>query len=244
MSGQVVAFIFARGGSKGVPRKNLRLLGGRPLLAHAIGAAQEARSIHEVVVSTEDEEIAEVAQRWGAAVPFRRPAELASDDAPEWLAWQHAIREWRRLYPERDLTTFVCIPTTAPLRLPEDIDRCVAALQAGSADVALTVTDAHRNPYFNMVTIGADGLCRLAIPSVSGVTRRQSAPAMYDITTVAYAARPDYVLTAQRMLEGRIRAVVVPTERALDIDTEFDLQIAEFLFSRRQQQGTLRERAA
>ena len=89
---KIVGFVFARGGSKGIPRKNLCLLGGKPLIVHAIEAALASRHISRVVISTEDEEIARVAREHGAEVPFMRPAELASDTAPEWLAWQHAIR--------------------------------------------------------------------------------------------------------------------------------------------------------
>ena len=113
MSMQTLAGIFARGGSKGVPRKNIRLLDGKPLIAYAIETARASRLIDRVIVSTDDEEIAQVAERCGAEVPFRRPPELARDDAPEWLSWQHAIRTVQPQDPALRLGCFVSVPATS-----------------------------------------------------------------------------------------------------------------------------------
>lgn len=232
MKSTVVAFIFARGGSKGVPRKNIRPLGGKPLIAHAIEAARAAERITEVVVSTEDPEIAEVARHYGAEVPFMRPESLARDDSPEWLAWRHAIETWQAL-GGRTLDAFVSVPPTSPFRQPGDIDACVDALMRTDAEIVLTVSPAARNPYFNMVRLDADGYAHLPMTG-ERITRRQDAPPLFDITTVAYAARPPFVLTRQGLFEGRVRTVVVPPERALDIDTELDLKFAEFLLANRE----------
>lgn len=231
MKSYVVGMIFARGGSKGVPRKNLRLLGGKPLLAHAIDAARASRTIDRVIVSTDDPEIAEVAKQCGAEVPFMRPSELAHDDSPEWLAWQHALRTLST-NDQRKIDVFASIPPTSPLRSSQDIDASVQALQAGDADIVITVKAADRNPYFNMVWVDEEGYARLVIESEGKVHRRQDAPLVYDVTTVAYAARPEFVLRANSIFEGRVKAVVVPAERALDIDTELDFQFAEFLMTR------------
>ena len=220
----IPAFIFARGGSKGVPGKNLRMLGDRPLLAHAIAAARAAKGISNVIVSTDDDAIAASARLWGAKTPFRRPAELARDDSPEWLAWQHAISEMRRSGEAPDL--FVSVPTTAPLRQPQDIEACIEKLQTSGADVVITVTPASRNPHFNMVVLDSSNGARLVIPPQRALGRRQDAPEVFDMTTVCYAARTEFVMEAGSLFEGRVSAVVVPPERALDIDTEFDLRIA------------------
>jgi len=223
---ETIAFIFARGGSKGVPGKNLRILAGKSLLAHAIECAKAAKSIGAVVVSTDDEEIAAEARRWGAEVPFMRPADLAEDDSPEWLAWCHAI-DWLEQEQNRKTGLFVCVPTTSPLRAPEDIDACVARYKQGDVDVVLTVTPAARNPYFNMVTLNDDGLASLVIQRQRQVATRQKAPEIYDITTVCYAANPDFIRNSTGLFDGRAGVVSVPQERALDIDTEWDLKIAE-----------------
>jgi N-acylneuraminate cytidylyltransferase len=228
----IVGAVFARGGSKGVPRKNLRMLAGKPLIGHAIKAARACRSIERTIVSTDDPEIAAVARSYGAEAPFIRPAELAQDDSPEWAAWQHAIRTLERLW-DTEIAILVSVPATAPLRAVEDIEACVSALRESDADAVITVTPAERNPYFNMVTLDGDHLARLAVVSDRRFYRRQDAPVVYDMTTVAYAARKDFVMRANSLFDGKIKAVIVPKERALDIDTELDLAFAEFLLARR-----------
>lgn len=230
---RVVAIIPARGGSKGVPRKNIRPLAGKPLIAYAIETARASRLIDRVIVSTDDAEIAEIARRHGAEVPFMRPAELAQDDSPEWLTWRHAVQMLRAV--EGDATgAFVCVSPTSPLRAVEDVEACLRLLLNSDADLVLTVRPAERNPYFNMVVLDEAGRARVVIRPERPIFRRQDAPPVYDITTVAYAFRPEFVLRADSELEGETRAVVVPAERALDIDTELDFRFAEFLMSRSQ----------
>ncbi|UCC53876.1 MAG: acylneuraminate cytidylyltransferase family protein [Anaerolineaceae bacterium] len=232
MSNYVVGVIFARGGSKGIPRKNLRLLAGKPLIAYAINTALASNLIDRVVVSTDDREIAAVAQEYGAEIPFMRPAELAQDDSPEWLAWQHAIRELKLVGSGLKRNIFVCIPPTSPLRTVENVDACILELLETDADLVITVKPADRNPYFNMVMLDAEGCARLVIPVNKEFHHRQAAPQVYDMTTVAYAARPEFVLQAKSMFEGKVRTVVVPPEQAVDIDSELDFKLAEFLLSK------------
>jgi len=231
MKSRVVGFIFARGGSKGVPRKNIRQLAGKPLIAWAIECGLKSRLVDRVVVSTEDPEIAEIAESYGAEVPFMRPAQLAGDRSPEWLAWQHAIETIRQHPDFAPFEIFVSIPTTSPLRQVQDLDQCIETLQSSQADLVITVKEAARNPYFNQVVLDADNRAGLVIPPPEGVHFRQTAPKVYDMTTVAYAARPDYVLGAESIFQGEVRAVTIPEERALDIDSELDFKIAEFLMT-------------
>ncbi|MHB8163405.1 MAG: acylneuraminate cytidylyltransferase family protein [Methanoregula sp.] len=235
MKKNIMGFIFARGGSKGVPRKNIRDLAGKPLIAYAIQAACDSQHIRRVIVSTDDTEIAKTAVDYGAEVPFLRPQELAGDKSPEWLAWQHAISQIQQTGEPLDI--FVSVPTTAPLRLTEDIDSCITKLLNSDADIAITVKKAERSPYFNMVRYDENGYVRLVIPTDSATHRRQDAPEVYDMTTVAYAARPEFVMSAKNMFDGKVLAVEIPPERALDIDTEFDFAIAEFLIRKRNNQS-------
>ena len=227
-----VGFIFARGGSKGVPGKNIRDLGGKPLIAWSIEHALAVRRLERVIVSTDSPEIADVARAFGADVPFMRPQHLAQDDSPEWLAWRHALeylRDQEGALPD----TMVSIPTTAPLRLPIDIENCLDEYEKGSADVVVTVSDAHRSPYFNMVTLQPDDSVNLVITPAAGINRRQDAPVVYDMTTVAYVLNTHFVLQNDNLFEGRVHAVHVPVERALDIDTILDFRIAEMLIADR-----------
>jgi N-acylneuraminate cytidylyltransferase len=225
---RLLAIIPARGGSKGVPRKNLRLLAGKPLIAYAIETALASGLIDRVVVSTDDAEIAGVARQYGAEVPFMRPVELARDDSPEWLVWRHAIRTLGVAEGGQRIDALVCIPPTSPLRVVEDVDLCIRTLLESDADVVITIKHAERNPYFNMVVLDSEGYARLALLGET-IHQRQSAPPVFDVTTVAYAARPEFVLKAGSIFEGKVRAVVVPAERGLDIDTELDFRFAEFL---------------
>lgn len=226
----VVAFIFARGGSKGLPGKNIRPFAGKPLIAWAIEHAKAVKRIRRVIVSTDSDDIAVVAREYGAEVPFLRPAELAKDDSPEWLAWCHALtylKDTEGMLPD----VMVSVPTTAPLRLPSDIENCLDQFAKGDADVVITVTDAHRNPFFNMVKVNDDGTVGLVIPPQNSIARRQDSPAVFDMATVAYVVRPEFVMCNNATFEGRVRAVHVPVERAIDIDTLLDFRMAECLLN-------------
>lgn len=233
MTLNIIGYIFARGGSKGIPRKNIRLLAGKPLIAYAIETAKQSRYINRVIVSTDDPEIAEIAKVFGADVPFLRPSELAGDTAPEWLAWRHALQEIQKEFGKIP-DVFVSIPATSPLRNVSDIDRCISCLLESDADIVITVKKSDRSPYFNMVTLDENGYAKVVMQTGTTLFRRQDTPPVYDVTTVAYAARPGFILQKDGIFFGRVRAVEVPTERAIDIDTELDFRFAEFLISDRE----------
>lgn len=229
---KVVALICARGGSKGVPGKNIQPLAGRPLITWAIDHARAVERIERVIVSTDSEEIAALAREAGAEVPFLRPAELAQDDSSEWLVWRHALNFLKQsagAYPD----CLIVVPTTAPLRAVGDLERCLDDYERGGADMVITVTDARRSPYFNMVEARADGTLGLVIPSEDSIVRRQDTHVVYDMTTVAYVARSEFVMTRNSIFDGRVRHVHIPAERALDIDTPLDFRIAECLMHSR-----------
>jgi N,N'-diacetyl-8-epilegionaminate cytidylyltransferase len=222
---KIYAFIFARGGSKGVPGKNIKLLAGKPLLAHAIELANKIPDIDSVFVSTDDESIAKVANQYGAEV-INRPKVLAQDDTPEWLAWQHAIKWVNNNRGAFDV--FVSLPTTSPLRNENDIERCVNALDDNS-DIVLTASETTRSPWFNMVSIDQKGNTKLLIDSSASYSRRQDVPKAYNLTTVAYVSRPEFIINSGHIFDGRVKSVMIPEERSIDIDTELDFKIANFL---------------
>lgn len=234
MKHHIVACIFARGGSKGVPKKNIRLLSGKPLIAYAIEVALDCDLIHEVLVSTDDPNIAEIAKEHGAQIPFMRPDNLAGDSSPEILSWQHAIQILNSRNDSKPIDIFVSVPPTSPLRNADDLTHCIEAFVHDDVDIVISVKEAERNPYFNMVTVDKDGYAKIAISPKDGVgiTRRQDAPVLYDVTTVAYVARPEFIMTTDSIYSGKVKAVVIPKERALDIDTELDFYIAECLMKR------------
>jgi N,N'-diacetyl-8-epilegionaminate cytidylyltransferase len=222
-----------------LPGKNILPFDGKPLIAHAIDAARQSRRIRRTVVSTDDARIAEAALRYGAEVPFMRPAELAADTSPELSAWQHALHFVENEGERRPVDLFVSVPATAPLRLAEDVDRCIDALLQSDADLAITVCESRHNPYFNMVTFGPDGSVQTAIRGDKPIHRRQDAPRMYDIVPCVYAVRPDYVRRARAVYEGKVTAVEIPEDRAVDIDCELDLMLAELLLAKRRREARL-----
>jgi N-acylneuraminate cytidylyltransferase len=218
------AFIFARGGSKGLPGKNIKPLAGKPLLQYSIDTALACSSIEQVFVSTDDVAIAEVAKN-GGAVLIERPAELATDSSPEWLSWRHAIEWATEHYGAFD--GFVSLPATSPLRSVEDVEQAIERLGEKDADICISVTPASRSPYFNMVKANEQGLVELVNKPDSDVTRRQDAPEVFDITTVVYVARPQFVLDNYGLFSGAVTSIEVPKARAVDIDDIYDFILAE-----------------
>ena len=228
----IIALICARAGSKGIPNKNIKLLGGKPLIVRAINQAKELKEINRVIVSTDSKEIANLAIDAGAEVPFMRPKKLSEDDTPEWLVWRHALESINKIdssYPD----ILIIVPVTAPLRTVVDLKNCLIEYQKGNADIIITVTDSHRNPYFNMVKVDEEGVASLVISSEKNIIRRQDTPNIYDMTTVAYVTAPKFVLEKDNLFSGKVRHVHVPIERALDIDTPYDLKVAELLLSKK-----------
>jgi len=219
------AFVFARGGSKGVPGKNIRKLAGKPLLEYSIDLARKIETVDKIFISTEDQTIASIAREYGADV-INRPEELARDDTPEWLAWKHAV-EW--LEDRGDsFDVFLSLPTTSPLGNRQDILSAMGSLDENT-DVVLTMTQATRSPWFNMARETNDGFIELLMKNDKTFHRRQDTPKIYNLTTVAYVTRPKFIKNANGIFDGRVRGIEIPTERALDIDTELDFQFAEFL---------------
>lgn len=227
------AFVFARGGSKGLSGKNMLPLCGKPLLVHAIEVANAVPGIDGCFVSTDDPEIADVARESGASV-IDRPGELAGDATPEWSAWQHAIEVVQAEYGPFE--RFASLPATSPLRSCVDVTACLRALD-DHTDMVVTVTESQRSPWFNMVRMDDDGAVTLLAGERASIARRQDVPKAFDLTTVAYVSRPAFVLANKGLWDGRVRAVRVPRERAVDIDTYLDFKIAECLLVQGEDNG-------
>jgi N-acylneuraminate cytidylyltransferase len=218
------AFIFARGGSKGLPGKNIKPLAGKPLLQYSIDTALASDLIEQVFVSTDDQAIAQVAIE-GGAILIKRPAELATDQSPEWLSWRHAVEWATEHYGSFD--GFVSLPATSPLRSQEDVEAAILKRQVETADICIAVTPASRSPYFNMVKYNEAGFVELVNQPEGEVSRRQDAPKVFDITTVVYATTPEFVLNNYGLFSGKVASVEVPKARAVDIDDIYDFRLAE-----------------
>lgn len=218
------AFIFARGGSKGLPGKNIKPLAGKPLLQYSIDTALASDLIEQVFVSTDDQAIAQAAIE-GGAILIERPAELATDQSPEWLSWRHAVEWATERYGSFD--GFVSLPATSPLRSQDDVKAAILKRQAETADICIAVTPASRSPYFNMVKYNEAGFVELVNQPEGEVSRRQDAPKVFDITTVVYATTPEFVLNNYGLFSGKVASIEVPKARAVDIDDIYDFRLAE-----------------
>jgi N-acylneuraminate cytidylyltransferase/CMP-N,N'-diacetyllegionaminic acid synthase len=223
--------ICARGGSKGMPGKNLRPLAGKPLIAHSIAQAKASGLFACVAVSSDSAEILEASRRHGADHLIERPPALATDESAKLPAIQHCVREVERLTGQA-YDTMVDLDATAPLRTTADIAGAVALCEAGGCDNVITGCAAHRSPYFNLVAERPDGFISIAIECAREVVRRQDAPRCFDCNASIYVWPRATFFAADRVVTARTRLYEMPSARSWDIDGPLDFEIVEFLFER------------
>lgn len=221
--------ICARGGSSGVPGKNIRELLGKPLIVHTIEQALECAQIDAVCVSTDSEAIAEVARRAGAEVPFMRPTALATHTAPKIPVIEHLVDTLEQ--QGRQFDRIVDLDPTSPLRDVDDVRACLDMLDADT-DVVITAYESDKNPYFNMVEVRADGAAVL-VKGDGRVVARQLAPKVYAMNASVYVWHRTTL--ARGLWGGRARLHVMPRERSIDIDTEIDFKLVEMLMQEKGQ---------
>ena len=225
---RVLAVIPARGGSEGLPGKNVRTFLGLPLIAHSIKLAELCPEITRCVVSTDSKEIAASAKRVGGDVPFLRPAQLAHSNTPMWPVLQHALAEVERSEGARyDL--LMLLDPTSPTRLPNDVKEATRLLSRGGADGVVCVSRPEFNPAWHTV-VEKNGLMLDWQPKAARITRRQQAPTIYRINGLLYLWRTEFVRRARDWRsEGRHRLLVVPDARATSIDDREQFDRAEAL---------------
>ena len=227
----VLAVIPARGGSKGLPAKNIRPLAGLPLIAHSILFSKLCGEIAKCVVSTDSEEIVAVARKYGGEVPFLRPADLARDDTAMWPVLRHALMEMESREPCRYGSVLLLSPTS-PARLPEDVSRAIELLEGdGHAVGVVAASPPQFNPRWACIDIATDGYMRQSFPDGNVYVRRQDVPAVYRINGSLYLWRRDHVADSEspRYFEVPHRMLEIPECRAIDIDSLHDLRLAELM---------------
>lgn len=222
--------VCVRGGSKGVKNKNLRPLLGKPLLIHSLEQARASRLFEALAVSSDSDAILNVACDWGVDYLIRRPAELASDQAPKIPAIRHCFQEAERA-AQRRFDVIVDLDATSPLRTPQDIRAAVAMLEESNAANVITAMPSRRSPYFNMLEVGGDGVPRLSKSLPNRVVRRQDAPQCYDMNASIYVWRRDVLAASDSLFHDSTRLYVMPEERSWDIDSEIDFRIVECLLA-------------
>lgn len=229
MNKKILGVITARGGSKGVPGKNIKLLGGKPLISYTINSAKKSAMINDLIVSTDDTEIAKICEEYGADVPFIRPKELAKDDTPHLPVMQHAID-----FMEKKLGTLydivVIFQPTSPFRTTEDIEGTIQKLIDTGADSAVSICEVSSNEHpMKMKKLDGDKLLPYVVKENS--TQRQNLPTVYKRSCAVYAMYRDKIMSSKNPedLHGKqIVGHIVPTDRSVDIDSATDWAVAEY----------------
>jgi CMP-N,N'-diacetyllegionaminic acid synthase len=224
----VLGLIPARGGSKGIKKKNIRHLLGKPLISYTVECARACSSIDKAVVSTDDSEIAEISREWGAEVPFIRPPELAKDDTPMLPVMQHAVQSVEEIYRER-VNILILLDPTSPLRKVKDVEEALSLFyRDGACQAVVSGCEAHRSPYFNMIRL-EDGFVQILIQTDKEIGCRQECPPVYDLDTTVWIYSREAIMDIGKRIPPRTRLYLVPEERSIHIDTELDFMIVEFL---------------
>lgn len=227
-----ICTITVRAGSKGVPGKNLRMVAGRPLFGHSVAQAAAAGLFDEIVVSSDSEEILSLAPDFGATGVVRRPAEMATDTAGKVPAIAHAVRSTEERTGQR-YEVCVDLDATSPLRTVEDIRMAVEIFETADVESLITGAEARRNPYFNLVEEQPDGTVAVSKLPGDAVLRRQDAPRCFDMNGSIYIWRRESLLVEQVVFFPSTILYEMPSERSVDVDSEFDFRVVEWLMGQR-----------
>ena len=223
--------ICARGGSKGVKGKNVRSMLGKPLIAHSIEQARATGLFDAIAVSSDSDQILEIASTYGVDHLIKRPADLATDASAKLPAIRHCVEAVEQANSQT-FNTLADLDATSPLRSVQDIRTAVSLLEISGVGNIITATPARRSPYFNLVEIDLHGHVKLSKPPVAPIIRRQDAPQCYDMNASIYVWQRDVLFSAPTLFNADTRLYLMPEERSIDIDSEVDFLFVEFLMSR------------
>jgi CMP-N,N'-diacetyllegionaminic acid synthase len=228
--------ICARGGSKGVPGKNLREVFGKPLIAHSIEQARRSGLFEAIAVSSDSDAILEAGKRFGAGVLVRRPNEMATDMAAKLPAIRHCLESAERQL-DRTFSVFADLDATSPLRLPADIVGAVRLLEEHNVSNVITGAPSRRSPYFNLVELDERGIAHLSKSLNKPIVRRQDAPRCYDMNASIYVWQRDKFLDNPAIFYKDTLLFEMPEDRSIDIDNELDFEIVCLLMAKAQAAG-------
>jgi len=225
---KVLCTICARGGSKGVKNKNIKEINGKPLIAYTIEQAKESGIFDHIVISTDSDDIARIAKKYGAEVFFKRSAEMASDTAGKLDVIRDAFVRSEEYY-KKEYEYLVDLDATAPLRSVYDIVQSFEQFVKDDNDNLITAMPGRRSPYFNLVEVDENGKVALSKTLDSSVVRRQDAPKSYDMNASIYIWKRDAILNEKALFLEKTGLYIMPEERSIDIDTPLDYEFVSFL---------------
>lgn len=224
----ILCTICARGGSKGVKNKNIKELNGKPLIAYTIEQAKVSGLFEHIVISTDSDDIANIAKQYGAEVFFKRSSEIASDTAGKLDVIKDAFKRSEEHY-NKTFDYLIDLDATAPLRIVEDIINSFKQFKQNDNDNLITAMPSRRSPYFNLVEQDKDGKVYLSKKLDNSIVRRQDAPKSYDMNASIYIWKRDIILNENSIFLEKTGLYVMPEERSIDIDNELDFKFVEFL---------------
>ena len=223
----IIGLITARGGSKGIPGKNIKLLAGKPMIAWTIQAALESRRLSRVIMSTDDPEIARIARDWGAEVPFMRPSGLAQDDTSHITVVEHTIH-WLEEHENAKPNYIMLLQPTSPLRSSEDIQDSIVIALKHDAVAVVSVIETQHHPYLTK-RILEDGTLTDFVSTDISYLRRQALPQAYALNGAIYLNRTESLLRDHTFLPKGTFPYVMPQERSLDMDSLWDFHLVELI---------------
>ena len=232
-----ICTICARGGSKGVPGKNIQPLLGKPLLAHSIEQAQASGLFDAIALSSDSEEILSTGRLWNIAHEVRRPEPLSTDGASKLAAIAHCVEAIEK-NEQKSFDIVVDLDVTSPLRSVDDIRNAVHLLESGDADNVVSGTRSRRSPYFNLVEADERGYVQLSKPLATPIVRRQDSPNCYDLNASIYVWRRKGLSQESSLFQPRTALFEMPEERSWDIDTDLDFMIVQELMKRKTEKIT------
>ena len=229
----ILASVCMRGGSKGVVGKNSRDLLGRPLMSYTFDCAKESKAINEIAVSTDSDEILHLAKQNNISYVFKRNESLATDDASKWEVFKDLVLRFEEQTGQR-VKYLVDLDVTVPRRKAQHIDTSIDMMIKNHADVVITGYEPERNPYFNMMELNDDNTAQLVKKTNNTISCRQNAPLVYSLTPAVYVMKRSALFEYNHWSDAVCMINPIPREFAIDIDTELDFQIVEYLMRNEQ----------
>ena len=227
---KIYCLICARGGSKGIKNKNIKRFQNKPLIFWTINIAKKTNFFDKIILSTDSKKIQKIGIKNKITVPFLRPKKLSTNKAKEIDVWRHCLNFYKNKDELPDY--LVVLPPTAPLRKISDISLSIKKIKKNKkADVLISITEANRNPYFNIIEKKKNGFAKIVI-NKKQYFRRQDAPKVYDMTTVIFIVKTKFILRKKNIFEGNVITHYVPKSRSIDIDNLFDWKLASYLFTK------------
>ena len=226
---KIICLICARKGSKGIKNKNIINFHNKPLIEWTFDLANSIKKFDKIYISTDSKKIITIAKKNKINVPFIRPKYLAKSNSKEIDVWKHALKHLKKIDEFPDV--LVVIPATSPLRKKKQIIYSISKFLKDKSDVLITVKDPENNPYFNMVKVDKRGLAKIVI-NKKNFYRRQDAPKVYSMSTICYVIKPNYILKAKSIFEGKVTVAKFDKKSSIDIDDDYDLNLAKILFKK------------